>query len=565
MNTKIPFHSNTTLVSCFYNIYNKSKEEWGWRLQQFESLMKLNIYMVVFTDNDCYDSLCELSASYANHVYIHPPLAKEEWFTYQHCHLENTEALPSTRNHTKDTFLFMMLMNEKPIFVQRSVILNYWKTHYFGWIDFSIGYILKTPNNSLKTLQTVCNHSLFHNDSFLYIPGCWTPLEYINMDYLAHNVVWRFCGGFFIGSHDKIMDMGDVVKTHWKEYVESIQVYNWEVNYWAWLEYKGKWNPTHYYGDHNDSIFSIPLTYFTICLKGLSNKVICEFPLLQGYEPSNTCFVHHNGTDYLNCRYVNYWYNRNYHYCMNHKEDKIISKNLCINQNTLKQVWMKDESIQLEGDECMHNGLEDIRLFSYCNELYYIATQRQYSTTGTNQMVFGKYDYDNGSFLDSKRLHTPFHWKCEKNWCPLVKSHTGGKEQLYFIYQWYPMQIGIVNDQGFLEIITEYSLDDSFANVRGSSCFTLQGDCYLGLVHYSVETHPRQYYHMLVSLDKDTLKPLKMTYPFCFQGLGIEFCIGFACREHRYDFWVSFCDRDVCKICVDKNDLVLEKIVVVNG
>jgi hypothetical protein len=80
-----------------------------------------------------------------------------------------------------------------------------------------------------------------------------------------------------------------------------------------------------------------------------------------------------------------------------------------------------------------------------------------------------------------------------------------------------------------------------------------------------VETHPRQYYHMLVSLDKDTLKPLKMTYPFCFQDLGIEFCIGFACRERDYDFWVSFCDRDVCKISVDKNDLVLEKNVVVNG
>ena len=565
MNPEISFHSNTTLVTCFYNIYNKPQEEWDWRLQQFESLMKLNIYVVVFTDNDCYDSLCKLCKPYTKHVYIHPPLLKEEWFTYQHCHLESDELLPSTRNHTKDTWLFMMLMNEKPIFVQRSVVLNYWKTPYYGWIDFSIGYILKTPDNSLRTLQNLCNNALYCNESFLCIPGCWNPLAYMDMDYLAHNVVWRFCGGFFIGSQDKMMEMGDVVKTYWKEYVEAMGIYNWEVNYWAWLEYKDKWKPTHYFGDHNDRIFSVPASHFTSCLKGMSKKMACEFPLLQGYEPSNTCFVHYNGGDYLNCRYVNYWYNRNYHYCINHKEDKIISKNLCIHSNVQKHTWMKDETIEMGSNICMHYGLEDIRLFSYCGELYYIATQRQYSTTGTNQMIMGKYDYMNGTYIDSKRLHTPSHWKCEKNWCPLVKTDTDDREHLYFIYQWYPMQIGRVNGNQFLDIEKEYVLDESFANVRGSSCFTLQGDCYLGLVHYSVETHPRQYYHMLVSLDKDTLKPLKMTYPFCFQGLGIEFCIGFACREHHYDFWVSFCDRDVCKISVDKKDLVLEKNVVVNG
>lgn len=565
MNPDISFHSNTTLVTCFYNIYDKPQEEWDWRLQQFESLMKLNIYMVVFTDNDCYKSLCDLSEPYTEHVYIHPPLPKEQWFTYQNSDLEKTHLLPSTRNETKDTFLFMMLMNEKPLFVERSIVLNHWKTPYYGWLDFSIGYILKTPDNSLRRLQNLCNNALYCDDSFLYIPGCWNPLSYIDMQYLAHNVLWRFCGGFFIGSRDKIMEMGDVVKTYWSEYIQSIQVYNWEVNYWSWLEYTGKWKPTHYFGDHDDRIFDVPHSHFILCLKGFSNKNACDFPLLQRYEPSNTSFIHYKGTDYLNCRYVNYWYNRHYHYCMNDKDDKIYSKNLCIHSNGHKNVWMKDETIQMGSNVCMHYGLEDIRLFSYCDQLYYIATQRQFSTTGTNQMIMGKYDYMNGAYIDSKRLHTPSHWKCEKNWCPLVKIEDNGEERLYFIYQWYPMQIGIINENLFLDIETEYVLDESFANVRGSSSFILHDGSYLGLVHYSLDTHPRQYYHMLVSLDKDTLKPLKMTHPFCFQGLGIEFCTGFSCREQHYDFWVSFCDRDVCKISVRKNDLVLEKNVVVNA
>ena len=66
----------------------------------------------------------------------------------------------------------------------------------------------------------------------------------------------------------------------------------------------------------------------------------------------------------------------------------------------------------------------------------------------------------------------------------------------------------------------------------------------IGVVHFSEEYMPRHYFHMLVMLERDTMKLLKYSEIFYFDKIGIEFCIGFMIRDAKYHFWISKNDRE---------------------
>ena len=55
---------------------------------------------------------------------------------------------------------------------------------------------------------------------------------------------------------------------------------------------------------------------------------------------------------------------------------------------------------------------------------------------------------------------------------------------------------------------------------------------------------PRKYFHMLIALDKDTLRPLYHSNSFYFLNVGIEYCIGFTVKEENFIFWISQNDRE---------------------
>ena len=121
------------------------------------------------------------------------------------------------------------------------------------------------------------------------------------------------------------------------------------------------------------------------------------------------------------------------------------------------------------------------------------------------------------------------------------------------MYKWSPMEIGRIVTEGTgegtskrkLEIETTYPIKAPYFNrVRGSSVFIEWGEFLLGIVHYCEDIVPRHYFHMLVMLDKKTMKPLKYSESFYFEKIGIEFCIGMTIRDSDYYFWISKFDRD---------------------
>jgi hypothetical protein len=90
-----------------------------------------------------------------------------------------------------------------------------------------------------------------------------------------------------------------------------------------------------------------------------------------------------------------------------------------------------------------------------------------------------------------------------------------------------------------------------FEKIRGSSIFYEVEQGYLGVVHFCEEGAPRHYYNHLMLLNKETLVPEKYSHPFYFNNVSIEFCIGFAIKDGRYNFWISQMDGTPALISVD--------------
>ena len=119
-----------------------------------------------------------------------------------------------------------------------------------------------------------------------------------------------------------------------------------------------------------------------------------------------------------------------------------------------------------------------------------------------------------------------------------------------------------------LNIVQSYPVvSPNFEKVRGSTTFVeVENNDLVGLVHFSEELSPRRYYHMLVSLCKETLRPVKYSRVFEFQHVGIEFCTGFCIdtgeegeeTKRRYRFWISKWDREPKMVTIDASQILLE-------
>jgi hypothetical protein len=177
-------------------------------------------------------------------------------------------------------------------------------------------------------------------------------------------------------------------------------------------------------------------------------------------------------------------------------------------------------------------------------------------------MITGRYHIESATYSECRVLHPPNKesW-CEKNWIPLIKRE-GEVEEEFFIYKWWPFEVGKVNlatDQ--LEIVLSYKLNSPlFMKVRGSTPFVETEEGLVGLVHFSEDTLPRHYYHIMVLLDKVTFQPLRYSDVFCFEKIGIEFCIGLKWEEEEgeYHFWISRMDRDPLYLKMGRGDLPLK-------
>ena len=219
-------------------------------------------------------------------------------------------------------------------------------------------------------------------------------------------------------------------------------------------------------------------------------------------------------------------------------------------------------------------GVEDVRIYMHGTDLRFIGTTFEYADGSCLRMLEGVIDTESAKMTQSRILDPPTWTYCEKNWAPvpsMADSNTESQSEMYFVYKWSPMQIGRVptvsgptdieldpkSDTNVppsqrLYIVQTHDISDPlFRRIKGSTTFSKGVDHSLvGVVHFSIDGSPRKYYHMLLSLDPDTLRPHKYSTPFYFDKIGIEFCIGFTTIRSAHHFWISRVDRDPMHICL---------------
>jgi hypothetical protein len=519
--------------------------------------------------------------------------------------------LPTNRNMEKDTLEYMVYMHSRYEIMEDAISENPWDSTHFAWIDFNASRLFSKKQESLGRLLEIAAFP-FPQDS-MYFAGCWSKLDETTANNIAVSIHWRFCGAFFLGDARSFMRFADLYRTHFPAFLKETGVFCWEVNFWAWLEFRVKeWKPTWYRGDHNDNMLNV-LTgvsadnYATPLDVGGSIKVaktVYEYPAIDTFLPGSASYLEHDGKHYLNTRFVNYWMYPNGYYRF-HNQDMVIE-----NRNYLSELREDPDTHILtpvdfrEMDEMMlygidgaplvapkrekrtfSVGLEDIRLFNGPGgQVRFIATNVEYSPVAKNRMMLGTYDMETATYRDCQVIVPPDvnSW-CEKNWIPMPFVREDGVEEERFIYKWSPMEIGRVDAAtGQLQIVMRHEVRPwIFERLRGSTTFVdcpvsvlpdrlrggkdTQKQYLVGLAHFSEEHSPRHYYHLLILLEKETLRPVGYSRVFYFESLSIEFCIGMCVREDkkgmRYVFWVSRFDRDPVMIEVDCGELELDNMV----
>ena len=155
--------------------------------------------------------------------------------------------LPASRTEYHDTERFLALMNAKTELVARAA-----KRGHYAWFDFGIFHVIRRHDEAVERLRMMSQSTL--RDGF-WIPGCWDR-GMPSFD----SVHWRFCGGFFIGDRNAVLDFDKRMSESFPRYLQE-GILTWEVNVWARLEAEG-WSPTWYGANHDDSILRIPPNAF---------------------------------------------------------------------------------------------------------------------------------------------------------------------------------------------------------------------------------------------------------------------------------------------------------------
>lgn len=539
------------------------------RMKKLLHIASTNVPLLVFTTAEHIPFLLPLSNH--NQVRIIPVVGTffEASIIYKMATMVNPLNLPEKRNIPKDTFDYMCFLHSKIEFLRQAVKMNPFFTTHFTWIDSNISHMFPRIETCQDYLQSLSKQ--YFGQSFLppteleepkivptihqiYLPGCWDKSK--SDEDFSNQINWRFCGAFFLAHGNAILHLWKLYELHFMEFLKTTDTMVWDVNFWAWLEACKGWEPNWYKADHNETILRVPIfSHCKILSHFATEQQQYPYPTIEGYFPSSASYLEweEKGIKHqlVNTRFVNYEYLSSGHCTIHHPDRQVYTKNMCRYDEEGKMMEENPLFMGLQDVGGMFHGLEDIRLFYSKNKIQFLATTVGYSPSGKNRMVLGTYDFTRYQIRDCVLLEPPTDTCREKNWIPFLPRK---EEKEFFIYSWTPLfQIGEINSNR-LEITRQIPFSHPLIphEIRGSSNFVWTKEGYIGVVHFSIpDTLPRQYYHLLVCLDLDSYLPISFSDIFCFEKLGIEFCISLNITNDQYIFWFSQQDRDPMEMSVD--------------
>jgi len=245
---------NYTLVSGYINIetneFNPKREQ---TFQDYkergQKLINLPIPKIIFID----DKYITQFQSNAHTELIPITLEEMEIFEYYKQVLSGGINIVSP-NPIKDTALFHIIQIAKTEFIKKAIATNRFQNDIYAWIDFGISKIFQSDADFLETMLTISTKLNNIQNNTIKLPGCWwLNLADTNSDFARVN--WYFCGGFFIGYKDKLLEFEKGVKEELQSILENEKILTFEVNIWFRMWRNGFSGLDWYAGNHNKSMF----------------------------------------------------------------------------------------------------------------------------------------------------------------------------------------------------------------------------------------------------------------------------------------------------------------------
>lgn len=246
----------------------------------------------------------------------------------------------------------------------------------------------------------------------------------------------------------------------------------------------------------------------------------------------------------INMRWINYNYNKdgtkiiipkqwvscNSRFILDKSFNKI-SDEIFLEENYLEQI----NNIAI--------GLEDIKVFKFNDQYYYIATYFD-NNRKIPSMSSGIYNIDDNSYKLDKNIILPTMYDinkvkiCEKNWSFVIY-----KNELCIVYNWFPLQIGKINyeknEMNIIEI--KYNIPNCFKEARGSTCgitkdneiwFILHTSQSIEYVFKKMSATYYNYQHFFAVFDLD-MNLIRYSELFKFDDSKVEFCLGMIIKNNE--------------------------------
>lgn len=250
-----------------------------------------------------------------------------------------------------------------------------------------------------------------------------------------------------------------------------------------------------------------------------------------------------------NCRTVNYKIGEQNEYIPLSKDGIVRTKNYLVHFDKHFRPISQKEVVEnfprpLKPEKRKVTGLEDIRLFRWNNKLWFTCNTLDTSEEQVSQVTLGSIkDPIHGNDrveVDALRpISGPLNTYCEKNWLPFLKDGS-----LHFIYSCEPFTIYSLNSiEDHLNEKFCYELPIDCSNFRGSAPPIPYDNGYLFLIHEGIFDNKRTYFHRFMFLDQD-LQLTKMSKPFYFKNLGVEYCLSIAIDHSGKKLILPFSHQD---------------------
>jgi hypothetical protein len=229
-------HHPVTIVTAFVSNANRREAHHnGEYLRNGKLLLQSTTPKVVFLDEDMFSKITEDDYNPDNTKIV--LFGREEMYYMKY--LDKLTNYTPSQNKDKDTKEFLLLMWNKTEYLRSAILLNFFSSDHYVWVDFGIRYVCRHTSDEhyIQSLNTLSHPS--NNPSRVRIGGIWdVSRHYFELNPIL-DVQWYFAGGVVGGDKTSLLWFSEEMRQMCDQIVETHGTATWEVNVW-YLIYR-KW------------------------------------------------------------------------------------------------------------------------------------------------------------------------------------------------------------------------------------------------------------------------------------------------------------------------------------